>query len=104
MNGLLAASVTAQQTVPFRNNMPMAPQGIPPVPLPTAPVTFDTAEGQKIKVAGGRVSVVSPSVNFCPSVATNEPLLEYACHEGNVGLAGILSGARKQEAEQASGR
>ena len=35
---------------------------------------------------------------------TNEPLLEYACHEGNVGLAGILSGARKQEAEQASGR
>ena len=35
---------------------------------------------------------------------TNDPLLEYACHEGNVGMAGILSGARKQEAEQASGR
>jgi len=35
---------------------------------------------------------------------TNEPLLEYACHEGNVGLAGILSGARKQEAEAARGR
>jgi hypothetical protein len=32
---------------------------------------------------------------------TNEPLLEYACHEGNVGLLGILSGARKQEAEAA---
>jgi hypothetical protein len=32
---------------------------------------------------------------------TNEPLLEYACHEGNHGLAGILSGARKQEAEAA---
>lgn len=29
---------------------------------------------------------------------TNEPLIEYACHEGNVGLYGILSGARKQEA------
>ena len=29
---------------------------------------------------------------------TDEPLLEYACHEGNVGLFGILSGARKQEA------
>ena len=35
---------------------------------------------------------------------TNEPLIEYACHEGNVGLAGILSGARKQEAEEARKR
>ena len=24
-------------------------------------------------------------------------LLEYACHEGNIGLAGILSGARAEE-------
>ena len=45
-----AAVDAAQQTVPFRNNIPVAPQGIPPVPLPTAPVTFDTAEGQRIKV------------------------------------------------------
>ena len=29
---------------------------------------------------------------------TDEPLLEYACHEGNYGLFGILSGARAQEA------
>jgi hypothetical protein len=36
---------------------------------------------------------------------TNEPLLEYACHEGNHGMTGILSGARKQEAaEQAAKR
>ena len=35
---------------------------------------------------------------------TNEPLIEYACHEGNVGLAGILSGARKQEAEETGKR
>ena len=35
---------------------------------------------------------------------TEEPLLEYACHEGNVGMAGILAGARKQEAETARGR
>ena len=34
---------------------------------------------------------------------TDEPLLEYACHEGNVGLFGILSGARKLEAD-ATGR
>ena len=32
---------------------------------------------------------------------TTEPLIEYACHEGNVGLYGILSGARKQEAQEA---
>jgi hypothetical protein len=35
---------------------------------------------------------------------TDEPLLEYACHEGNVGLYGILSGARTLEAKQASQR
>jgi hypothetical protein len=35
---------------------------------------------------------------------TSDPLLEYACHEGNVGMVGILSGARKQEAEQGSTR
>jgi len=31
---------------------------------------------------------------------TSEPLIEYACHEGNHGLAGILAGARKQEAAE----
>jgi aldose sugar dehydrogenase len=41
---------SAQQTVPFRNNIPVAPQGIPPVPLPEKPVEFHTAEGQKIRV------------------------------------------------------
>ena len=30
---------------------------------------------------------------------TDEPLLEYACHEGNLGMHGILSGARKIEAQ-----
>ena len=29
-----------------------------------------------------------------------EPLLEYACHEGNIGLSGILAGARKTEAQR----
>jgi glucose/arabinose dehydrogenase len=40
----------AQQKVPFRNNIPIAPQGIPPVPLPDKPVEFHTAEGQDIRV------------------------------------------------------
>lgn len=34
----------------------------------------------------------------------DEPLLEYACHEGNVGMSGILSGARHLEAAEAARR
>ena len=41
----------AQQKVPFRNNIPVAPSGIPALPLPDAPVVYDTAEGQKIRVS-----------------------------------------------------
>jgi hypothetical protein len=28
---------------------------------------------------------------------TDEPMYEYACHEGNYGMAGVLSGARAAE-------
>ena len=31
--------------------------------------------------------------------ATRGPMFEYACHEGNYGLAGALAGARREEAE-----
>ena len=41
---------TAQQTVPFRGNIPVAPQGIEVPPLPSAPVEYQTAEGQDIRV------------------------------------------------------
>lgn len=34
--------------------------------------------------------------------ATDGPLYEYACHEGNYALPGILAGARRQEAEDAA--
>ena len=34
-----------------------------------------------------------------PMVKNNEPLYEYACHEGNYGLYNILAGAREQEAK-----
>jgi hypothetical protein len=37
-----------------------------------------------------------------PMVATDGPLYEYACHEGNYGLANILSGARYAEREAAN--
>jgi hypothetical protein len=35
---------------------------------------------------------------------TEEPIYEYACHEGNYGMQGILAGARADEkaAEEAS--
>jgi aldose sugar dehydrogenase len=49
---LLSATIgAAQQKVPFRNNIPVAPQGIPVPPLPDKPVEFHTAEGQDIRVA-----------------------------------------------------
>ena len=36
-----------------------------------------------------------------PMKQIDEPLIEYACHEGNLGMLGILAGARKQEADAA---
>ena len=47
---VLGASGAAQQTVPFRNNTPIAPQGIVIPPLPDKPVVYHTAEGQDIRV------------------------------------------------------
>ena len=37
-----------------------------------------------------------------PMVATKGPRYEYACHEGNYGLAGVLGGARASERKAAS--
>jgi hypothetical protein len=36
-----------------------------------------------------------------PWVASTEPMYEYACHEGNYALSGVLKGARLLEAEAA---
>ena len=36
-----------------------------------------------------------------PMAKFDGPIYEYACHEGNHGLAGILSGARAEEAAAA---
>jgi hypothetical protein len=32
-----------------------------------------------------------------PLRLSKQPLLEYACHEGNIGMQGILAGARADE-------
>jgi hypothetical protein len=49
---------------------------------------------------------VRPWTAMIPLKHSKEPLFEYACHEGNIGLAGILSGARAQDpaAERAGPR
>ena len=46
----LAIPLAAQQEVPMRGNTPVAPQGIKIPPLPDAPVRYETAEGQAIRV------------------------------------------------------
>jgi glucose/arabinose dehydrogenase len=43
--------VAAQQEVPMRGTTPIAPQGIKIPPLPDAPVRYETAEGQAIRVS-----------------------------------------------------
>jgi len=39
-----------------------------------------------------------------PLRRTDGPLFEYACHEGNIGLAGILTGARNLDTQWVGGR
>ncbi len=41
----------------------------------------------------------APYTVMMPFRRTDGPLFEYACHEGNIGLAGILAGARVQESK-----
>jgi aldose sugar dehydrogenase len=48
--GLLILPLSAQQTVPFRNGIPVAPRGVPVPPLPEKPVEYQTGEGQNIRV------------------------------------------------------
>ena len=55
-------------------------------------------------------TVSDPTVWTAPWTAlmqwrrTDEPIFEYACHEGNIGMEGILAGARADEARAAAGR
>ncbi|MCY3964792.1 MAG: hypothetical protein OXG83_07135 [Acidobacteria bacterium] len=44
---------------------------------------------------------VRPWTMMIDLARTEEPIFEYACHEGNYGLTNILSGARAQEREAA---
>lgn len=42
-----------------------------------------------------------PWTAMIPLKSSSDALFEYACHEGNIGMEGILAGARHQEAEEA---
>jgi glucose/arabinose dehydrogenase len=66
----LATTAAAQQTVPMRNGIPVAPSGIPAVALPDKPVEYDTAEGQKIRVVVAARGLAHPwSLAFLPDGA-----------------------------------
>ncbi len=45
-----------------------------------------------------------PWTMMIPLQRTNEPVFEFACHEGNIALKGILAGARADEAKLATGK
>lgn len=46
---------------------------------------------------------VKPYTVEIPLRHTNDAMYEYACHEGNYGLKGILAGARAEDAKEAAG-
>jgi glucose/arabinose dehydrogenase len=57
----------AQQSVPFRGDIPVAPDGIPVPALPTEPVYYTTAEGQGIRVVVYARGLSRPwSIAFLP--------------------------------------
>jgi glucose/arabinose dehydrogenase len=57
----------SQQTVEFRNGIPVAPSGLAGKPLPTQPMTFNTGEGQKIRVVVVTNALENPwSIAFLP--------------------------------------
>jgi glucose/arabinose dehydrogenase len=74
----LAAAASAQQTVPFANGIPVAPE-MPIPPMPTKPVEYPTAEGMKIKV-----SVVTRGIEHPWSIAfvSNDVWLVTQTHGG----------------------
>jgi glucose/arabinose dehydrogenase len=74
----LIASASAQQTVPFANGIPVAPE-MPIPPMPAKPVEYATAEGMKIKV-----SVVTRGIEHPWSIAfvSNDVWLVTQTHGG----------------------
>lgn len=76
------------------------------VPTPRTALITDPPEGlipELLPTARARAaSRPTQWTAAVPFRATSEPILEYACHEGNYSMAGMLRGARA--AEKAAGR
>ena len=45
-----------------------------------------------------------PWTAVVPWKRTTDPMFEYACHEGNIGMEGILAGARSEEVSSSERR
>jgi aldose sugar dehydrogenase len=64
---LCLSTLAVQQKVEFQNNIPVAPQGLAGKPLPTTPVDYSTAEGQRIRVSVLTKGLTNPwSLAFLP--------------------------------------
>jgi hypothetical protein len=50
------------------------------------------------------VTFTRPFTAAIPMQKSDQPVFEYACHEGNYGLRSIMAGARQLEAEQTKAR
>jgi glucose/arabinose dehydrogenase len=62
-----SSSLAAQQAVPFANGVPVAPAGFEPLPIPEAPLEFNTAEVMRIRVVPVARGLVHPwSLAFLP--------------------------------------
>ena len=62
----LCGAALAQQTVPFANGIPVAPE-LPVMPIPDHPLTYRTAEGQDIRVVVVARGIEHPwSLAFLP--------------------------------------
>ena len=59
-----ATALAGQQTVPFRNGIPVAPTGLAGRPLPKLPMEFDTGEGMRIRVVS-----IANALNYPFSIA-----------------------------------
>jgi hypothetical protein len=80
--------------------------------------SFRGSAAQKVtekftRVAPGRIeyefkvedpALAAPYAGALNFNATSDAMYEYACHEGNYALAGVLAGAREEEREAAKGK
>jgi aldose sugar dehydrogenase len=64
---LVSQMAVGQQKVPFKNGIPVAPQGLAGHKLPDLPIEYDTAEGQRIRVVAVTRDLEYPfSMAFLP--------------------------------------